>query len=260
MTNAVYDFFVNGLMQIQGMDPAKTYQLTFFGSHKYNTDNTTLYQVCSDSTYTTVLVQTNLLVGSGASHNQANVAAITTSPQPNGTMYIKFIGSAGNLGYLNCLQIVDVSTNVAPPSDSFATWQTHYWTGGSGNPNAAANADPDGDGIANTNEFLAGFNPTNSAAYPHIISIAKAIPNNLVINYLGASGDNTWTPGIAARTNVLEYTTGTANGSYSNNWASTGQTNVLNGGSGAGQVTSFTETNVANLGTSRYYRVRVLVP
>jgi hypothetical protein len=58
---------------------------------------------------------------------------------------------------------------------------------------------------------------------------------------------------------VLEYTTGAPNGSYSNNFATTGQTNVLSGGTGVGIVTSFIETNVVT-GPTRYYRVRVLAP
>jgi hypothetical protein len=169
ITNAVYDYYVNAKFQLQGMDPAKSYRLTFFGSHKYNFDNTTVYSVCSDSSYSTVLASTNLLVGAGANHNQDQVATIgPISPQPNGTMYIEFIGSTGNLGYLNCLQIVDLSSN-APPSNPFATWQLAYF-GSTNSPNSLPNADPDGDGMINSNEFLAGFNPTNSAAYPHILS------------------------------------------------------------------------------------------
>jgi len=85
-------------------------------------------------------------------------------------------------------------------------------------------------------------------------------PANLVVTYLGASGDSTWSPGLASRTNVLEFTSGTVNGSYSsNNFVSTGQTNILSGGTGLGTVTSFIETNVVS-GPTRYYRVRVLVP
>ena len=260
ITNAVYDFYVNAKCQIQGMDPAKTYQLTFFGSHKYNIDNTTVYSICSDATYSTVLASTNLLVGAGASHNQANVATIgPISPQPNGTMYLKFNGSGGNLGYLNCMQIVDLSTTNTPPvTNLWVNWQGYYFPGGG--PSAAGGADPDGDGFSNTNEFMAGFNPLDPAAYPHIISAVPANTTNLVITYLGASGDSSWSPGIASRTNVLEYTIGVPpSGSYSNNFVSTGQTNILSGGIGGGTIASFVETNVMT-GPTRYYRVRVLVP
>ncbi len=88
----------------------------------------------------------------------------------------------------------------------------------------------------------------------------KSNSANLVVTYLGASGDSTYSPGFASRTNVLEFTTGTVNGSYSsNNFASTGQTNILSGGIGLGTVASFIQTNGVT-GATRYYRVRVLVP
>jgi hypothetical protein len=258
ITNAVYDYFVSAHFLLQNMNPAHQYSLTFFGSHKFSFNPTTVYSVYSDSNYSTLIASTNLLVGSGAAHNQDTVAVLSPiTPSTNGSLYVKFIAPDGNLGYLNCMVIVDLTS---PGNDPFATWQTHYFFGGSGNPNAAPGADPDGDGISNTNEFLAGFNPTNSAAYPHIISIARSGPTNLMITYLGANGDSTWTPGVASRTNVLEFTTGTLNGSYSsNNFVSTGQTNILSGGTGLGTVTSFIETNVVT-GPTRYYRVRVLVP
>jgi PKD repeat protein len=144
--------------------------------------------------------------------------------------------------------------------DPFAYWEspsvynlTGTLTGG--------NASYTGDGMSNTNKFMAGFSPTSAAAYLHVISIAKSAGTNIVVTYLGANGDSTYVPGIAFRTNVLEFTTGTANGSYAtNNFASTGQTNILNGGTGTGTITSFVDTNGAASSPSRYYRVRVLVP
>ncbi len=255
ITNAVFDYYASAHFLLQNMNPAHQYSLTFFGSHKYSFDVTTVYSVYSDASYSTLVASTNLLVGAGAAHNQDTVSVLSPiSPQTNGTMYVKFIGSNGNLGYLNCMQIVDLTP---PNNDPFTLWQTHYFTG---SPlNSSPNADPLGKGIINTNQFLAGFNPTNSAAYPHILSIVKSNPANLVITYLAASGDSTWMPGFASRTNVLEFTTGTANGSYSNNFVSTGQTNILSGGTGLGTVASFIQTNGAT-GPARYYRVHVLAP
>jgi hypothetical protein len=152
-------------------------------------------------------------------------------------------------------------TNAPPLGDPFATWQTNYFTLGElADPAfSGPNADPLGKGISNTNQFLAGFNPTNSAAYPHIISIARTDGTNATVMYLGASGDNTYMGGPTSRTNVLESTTGAANGSYSNNFVSTGITNILSGGTGLGQVATMVHTN-GGTGSTRYYRVRVLVP
>jgi hypothetical protein len=146
------------------------------------------------------------------------------------------------------------------------TWQSHYFP--SLGANSAGTIDADGDGVNNTNEFLSGFNPTNAAAYAHIIKIVKS-NGDMVVTYLGANGDNTYTGGPTSRTNVLEYATG---GNYSNNtpgffataYTSSGGgsiagTNILTGGTGLGANVTVTDTGGAT-GTNRYYRIRVIAP
>jgi PKD repeat protein len=148
--------------------------------------------------------------------------------------------------------------------DPFAWWQLGYFGGTNNNPNTAPDGDYTGTGMSNTNKFLAGFNPTNSATYLHIISIVEQLVGgntNEVVTYLGANGDNTYAPGIASRTNVLDYTVGDVGGNYINGgWQDTGQTNILGGGTGSGIVTNMTDTAVPIGGGTRYYRVRVLLP
>ncbi|MGO9609423.1 MAG: glycosyl hydrolase family 28 protein [Verrucomicrobiia bacterium] len=146
--------------------------------------------------------------------------------------------------------------------DPFVWWQQAY-----GLSNNCALCGPSasytGDGMSNTNKFMAGFNPTSAAAYLHVISVVEQLVSgntNVVVTYLGANGDSTYQPGIASRTNVLDYTTGTANGSYANGgWLVTGQTNILSGGNGSGTITSMTDSNITAT-PDRYYRVRVLLP
>lgn len=150
-----------------------------------------------------------------------------------------------------------ISFQAAVP-DPFVTWQSHYFTGST--LSSSPDADPLGKGISNTNQFLAGFNPTNSAAYLHIISVAKTNGTDISVTYLGAAGDTTYVGGPTSRTNVLEFTTGTANGSYSNNFASTGQTNILSDVTGMGLVARMVDSGGATNKPSRYYRVRVLLP
>ena len=142
----------------------------------------------------------------------------------------------------------------------FSSWQSSYGLSGT---LSGGDASYTGDGMSNTNKFLAGFNPTNAAAYLHIISIVEqsvAGINNVVVTYLGANGDDSYTPGILLRTNVLDYTTGDANGNYTNGgWQDTGQTNVLGGGNGSGTVTNMTDT-ILSITTNLYYSVRVMLP
>jgi len=141
---------------------------------------------------------------------------------------------------------------------AFQSWQMSYF-GCVACPQADPDGDPDGDGVSNTNEFLAGFNPTNTAAYPHIIGITMSNGTDVAISYLASNGNTNFPGGPMTRTNVLECATGTADSGYTNNFASAGLTNILSGGTGLGTnvtvIESFGATN-----SVRYYRVRVLVP
>ena len=179
----------------------------------------------------------------------------------SGTPIIPGVAFAKICVTTNCTEAYNDTLSSGPLADPFATWQSQYF-GGSGNPAAAGDADPDGDGMSNTNEFLAGFNPTNNAAYVHVISVVKTNTTDIKVTYLGANGNSTTVPPMASRTNVLEISLGGVGGStgnnYSNNFTSA-QTNILSGGTGLGGVSSFIDTNGA-VGLTRYYRIRVLVP
>jgi GH18 family chitinase len=152
---------------------------------------------------------------------------------------------------------VTLLANASPP-DPFSVWQQQYF-GSTNCANCSGDADYDGTGMSNTNKFLTGFNPTNSAANLQILGIGATNGTDVDVTYLGANGDNTWSPGIASRTNLLDYTTGDASGDYTNGgWQDTGQTNILSGGNGMGMVTNMVDSGGATNFPSRYYRVRVL--
>ena len=50
-----------------------------------------------------------------------------------------------------------------------------------------AGADPDGDGMSNLQEYLTGTDPTNSASYFHVLSIAPQ-GNDILITWMTAGG------------------------------------------------------------------------
>ena len=122
INEAVYDYYVNSAFRIQGLDPKKSYSLTFFGSHKYSASDYTTYSVCSDASYSRVLTSISLYVqspGNPGAHNSNKVATIGgISPQNDGILYIKFQGTNSDPtvgGYLNCMQIVETTrTNTLP--------------------------------------------------------------------------------------------------------------------------------------------------
>src|SRR5262245_2883072 len=106
--------------QIQGLDPAKKYSLTLFGSHKFSDNDTTVYSVYTDNTYSTLVASASLDVqmpGSPNLHNRDKVAVISNlSPQASNILYVQFVGSQGGLGYLNDFQLTGV---VVPEPGTF---------------------------------------------------------------------------------------------------------------------------------------------
>jgi beta-glucanase (GH16 family) len=103
--------------------------------------------------------------------------------------------------------------------------------------------DPDGDGMSNLQEYLAGTDPTNNASVFHITSVIRT-NNDVRITWMMGSG----------KTNALQATTG-GSGSYATNGFSDlfVVTNTL------GTVTNHLDVGGATNIPARYYRVR-LVP
>ena len=105
---AVYDFYVNSTFQIQQLNPESTYNITFYGAHKFNNDATTRYTLYTDDTFSVEVTSVELMVGdqNGPNHNEdMTVTMEGVSPQVDNIFYIGFEGANGLNGYLNCLQI-----------------------------------------------------------------------------------------------------------------------------------------------------------
>ncbi len=83
--------------QIQGLDLAKTYTLTLYGSHKYSADTTTVYSVFDDTGYSSLVGTANLNVHDPvdfSAHNRNEVATIgNLTPDANGILYLQFVGA-----------------------------------------------------------------------------------------------------------------------------------------------------------------------
>ena len=106
---AAFDYYVSSRFQIQQLDPSKTYNLTFFGSHKFNSNNTTRYTIYTDGTFSTPVASADLLVGVNADHNRDTVVTISgLSPQASNILYVGFAGAGSGGGYLNALQVTAV--------------------------------------------------------------------------------------------------------------------------------------------------------
>lgn len=104
------------------------------------------------------------------------------------------------------------------------------------------NGDPDGDGMNNLQEYLAGTNPTDSASYFHITSVLRT-NNNLLLSWMTAVG----------RTNALQVGV-VVGGNYTTNFKDIFTvTNVTS------TSTNYLDAGGATNIPARYYRVR-LVP
>jgi hypothetical protein len=111
---AAFDFAagVGVRFEIQQLDPSKLYNLTFFGSHKFNSDAATVYSIFSDNTYSTLVASGSLNVyqpGSPWLHNRDTVLTLNNiAPQTGNILYVQFTGAQGGDGYLNSMRITAV--------------------------------------------------------------------------------------------------------------------------------------------------------
>lgn len=105
----------------------------------------------------------------------------------------------------------------------------------------AATADSDGDGMSNLQEFLSGTDPTNSASFLHILSVAPQ-SQNLLITWVGTGGF----------TNIVQAAFDLSGG-YSNISGNI----ILIGGPGS--ITNYLDLGAATNGSPRFYRIG-LVP
>jgi len=146
---------------------------------------------------------------------------------------------------------VNLVVGVVSPPDPFVSWQSDYFNC-TGCPQAAANADPFGKGISNTNQFLLGLNPTNPASVFQIIAIGHAgVTNTLSWKTSGGDINAASFNGPTAITNIVQGSVGTAGNSYSTNFSDISTPLII---IPAGDtVTNFTDAS----GTNRFYRIRL---
>jgi len=150
-------------------------------------------------------------------------------------------------GFVNAYNAVQLARAYDSVGDGIPDWwRLQYFpnTGTSTNAQSCAACDPDGDGMSNLQEYLAGTDPTNSASVFRITSFIN-------------TGDDvriTWTMG-PGKTNALQAAAGDAGGGFSaDNFA-----DIFTVTNTVGTTTNYLDVGAATNFPARFYRIR-LVP
>jgi hypothetical protein len=130
--------------------------------------------------------------------------------------------------------------------DGIPNWwrQQYFGSPTTTNSVSCAACDPDGDGLSNVQEFLAGTDPTNGASSFHITSIVRANNDVRISWMMGPS-----------KTNALQWTAGDGSGSYKSN----SFVDIFLVTDTVGTTTNYLDVGGATNAPARFYRVR-LVP
>ena len=150
-------------------------------------------------------------------------------------------------GSMDDVKIFDSALNVseiaALTQKTYAQWQLENF-GCTNCPQAAAGADPDGDGTSNAAEFAAGTSPTNSLSVFKLISMTVQ----------GSNSRLTW-KAVGGRTNVVQSVVGDAGGGITPAFVDVSGPIVISGNGDTS--TNFTDVGGAD-GVARYYRIKQL--
>lgn len=155
--------------------------------------------------------------------------------------------TASNAFGVSTLVSNNLITAIAPVLTPFQAWQLQYFSC-TNCPQAQPDADPIGKGISNTNQFLLGLNPTNSASVFRITSITRTNSTDIMI---------TWaTAGI--RTNAVDAVNPGPNGYTTNGLQDISGHIIIN--TPGDTTTNYLDLGGATNATPRFYRIRLVPP
>ena len=171
--------------------------------------------------WVTFTVPTNALTG-----QMYQVSLLNADGAPNPTNEYNFETRSAT---------VAVNTSAPPATICSDEWKVHFF-GSTTNPAAADNADPDGDGVPNWMEFLAGTDPTNPQSKLQLAGNLAKTSGPMELSWLTAPG----------RAYAVQWNNNLAGGAWQ----------TLGSVSGNGYTTNCADLTLTN--STRYYRLSVL--
>lgn len=182
--------------QLQELDPTKRYTLTFFGSHMFSMDTTTVYTVYTDSSYSTPVASASLDVQDAAMpwlYNRDKVATIANlAPQTDNILYVEFVGTTGREGFLNAMQIEaaaapgivgDYNGDQQVDAADYTVWRDHL-----GQTFDLPNRDPANTGAISNADYLSWKSHFSSGGSGSLAAGAVPEPGTIVFCMLASVG------------------------------------------------------------------------
>ena len=99
------------------------------------------------------------------------MAFVGRNPQGAFASFVWRTNPEGGASGLNGIARSFADLSFRYPASPFLAWQMANFVGGASNPNAAADADPDGDGLNNAGEYAYGTNPNLAGPHPVLASL-----------------------------------------------------------------------------------------
>ena len=133
----------------------------------------------------------------GAGAFEVGTSALLLAVPSNGWLFVRWNDGATNNSYTIIVPASDITytanfSKIDNVGDGIPDWWRARYFGGDGSATSAlscATSDPDGDGLNNLQEYLAGTDPTNGASALALTGIA-IVSNDVLVTWVG--GTNAW--------------------------------------------------------------------
>lgn len=153
---------VPGGFMLEGLDPNLSYEFRFFGARSDAETRITEYDVRGANRRTVTLRTSGAGIGAGGANINNNTVATVSGIRPDafGQVFIDITLIQGSFAYLNAMEVV-----ASTPATGIAAWRETWFSASElADPSLeetlwGANADPDGDGRTNFEEYASDTNP-----------------------------------------------------------------------------------------------------